>query len=303
MHFTFIRHAESVSNAAERWQGQTDSPLSDRGREQARALAERLASRTFDRVVASDLTRAAETARALGRPVDVDPTWREIHLGRWEGLTRSEVAERFPDELEALARGEDIDIGGGESWGAVATRGLAAFRELVESSAPNARVCVVSHGGILSEVVARAIGLERARPRSLGRLSNTSITEVVVHAGAEGAVTRYNDALHAEELAEWAAHRVARSDATVVDVEAIDGGLGDSSALADLVRARQARVRAAPLGLAALARSFLDPAARFLPPGAGSRAQILVGDEQRCTIVSYGAGSGPTVKKPEATSG
>ena len=94
MQLTLVRHGQSTSNKSGRWQGQGDCPLSDLGRAQARALASRLHDQVFDRIVASDLARAADTARALARAVATDPAWREIDLGRWEGLTRQEVASR-----------------------------------------------------------------------------------------------------------------------------------------------------------------------------------------------------------------
>ena len=78
-----VRHAESEANIGGRWQGQGDSPLSERGKSQARALAERIARVGLqpDLVVCSDLRRASETARAaFGDAVEVDPLWREIDL-------------------------------------------------------------------------------------------------------------------------------------------------------------------------------------------------------------------------------
>ena len=85
--FLLIRHAESAWNAAGRWQGQADPPLSPLGREQARAVARELAEAKLDVLLASDLCRALETARRVGAPHGLvptpDPRLRELDVGRW----------------------------------------------------------------------------------------------------------------------------------------------------------------------------------------------------------------------------
>lgn len=96
-----MRHAESTSNVLRRWQGQGDAPLSPYGEAQMAALAARVTERLragwrVDEVVASDLTRAARTGRASFESLAIDAMWREADVGAWEGLTRAEVAERFP---------------------------------------------------------------------------------------------------------------------------------------------------------------------------------------------------------------
>src|SRR5919106_799551 len=79
-----VRHGESTWNSEERLQGQLDPPLSDRGREQARALAPILEALPEERIVCSDLARARETAELLGlSPGRFDERWREIDVGEW----------------------------------------------------------------------------------------------------------------------------------------------------------------------------------------------------------------------------
>ena len=98
------RHGQSEWNAAGRWQGQADPPLSDLGRAQARAAGRQAGS--FDAIFASDLERALHTAtiisEALGvSPVVVDPRLKERDAGEFSGLTRDEIEERFPGALAA----------------------------------------------------------------------------------------------------------------------------------------------------------------------------------------------------------
>ncbi|MGB5195361.1 MAG: histidine phosphatase family protein, partial [Polyangiales bacterium] len=69
----FVRHAQSVSNAAGIWQGHGDSPLSELGRAQVDALRGALSNERYDFALSSDLSRAAETAEALGARLEHDP--------------------------------------------------------------------------------------------------------------------------------------------------------------------------------------------------------------------------------------
>jgi broad specificity phosphatase PhoE len=202
MRLVLVRHGESVSNREGRWQGQGDAQLSDRGRAQAEALGRRLGSEPFDRILSSDLSRAADTAAALGRPVDTDPIWRELHLGRWEGLTRVEVAERWPEEVAALARGEDIAVGGGESWGDLGRRVEGALAALRAETPDEHRVLLVAHGGVIITLLSQLLGLGAERPRRLGKLANTAISEVDF-ADERSRILRFNDTRHSDDAATW----------------------------------------------------------------------------------------------------
>lgn len=108
-----VRHGESTWNAEGRWQGQADPPLSDRGREQARAAATHLPAATA--VVASDLERARETAALLvaTRALDVviDTDLRERDAGAFSGLTRADIHDRFPGALPDDPRRRPDDEG------------------------------------------------------------------------------------------------------------------------------------------------------------------------------------------------
>src|SRR5919198_5308358 len=85
-----VRHAQSTWNDLGKIQGQLDPPLSERGREQAERLAERLGGRRWSAFYSSDLARCRETAAAIARRLGQEPVGleelREIYLGEWEGL-------------------------------------------------------------------------------------------------------------------------------------------------------------------------------------------------------------------------
>ncbi|MFO0692936.1 MAG: histidine phosphatase family protein [Polyangiales bacterium] len=211
---TFVRHGESESNSAGRWQGQTDSPLSEHGHAQARKAGVRLGRVPFDLVISSDLTRAHDTARASGHPVETDPRFREIHVGRWEGLTRAEVLERFPEEIAAIFRGEDIRIGGGESWADATERADSALSTLKERLRPGQHAAVFSHGGVITSLFLRFVGVSRRRPQPLGHMVNTAISTVRFEHG-HPIVERYNDATHTAPEGPWTRKMFGAEDAIV----------------------------------------------------------------------------------------
>ena len=203
---TLVRHGQSEANVTGHWQGQGDSPLSERGYQQAAALAKRLAAEKFDFVVSSDLSRAADTARAAadtwGVDVQFQPEWREIDVGEWEGLTRPEVATRFADQIAKLQRGDDVRVGGGESWGELAARGTTALDALRTRMHASQRAIVFAHGGIISSVLVQLLGIPLRRPRPLGNINNTGVTTLRFD-GDSFSLERFNDTTHWAAVGDW----------------------------------------------------------------------------------------------------
>ena len=180
------RHGESDWNVERRWQGHTDRPLTKRGREQARALAERLQDVKLEAVYASDLRRAWETAEAVAAPRALDvvrlPELREVDVGSWSGCTREECEERFP---EAFARWRDGGSGweDGESYEEMGDRIVAAIQRLAAAH-PDGAILVVSHGGPIRAVHAHALGVDIATHRRAGPVEpNARLSAVSVEGG------------------------------------------------------------------------------------------------------------------------
>lgn len=147
-----IRHGQSTWNAAGRWQGQADPPLTPVGELQALQAASVLGELDevggWDAVVASDLQRAAQTASIIADElghsrVHLDRNLRERHAGEWQGLTRLEVEAQFPGYLASGQRPP-----GFETHESAADRALAALRAVAERH-PGGAGLVVSHGGIV----------------------------------------------------------------------------------------------------------------------------------------------------------
>jgi glucosyl-3-phosphoglycerate phosphatase len=179
------RHGRTEWNAAGRFQGQLDPPLDDEGRRQAALVAPFLAAGLpagGTVVVSSDLSRAVETAGALtavlGVPLRTDPRLREHGLGCWEGLTRDEVAERYPEQYADWLAGRPVRGRDGEEAAEVARRALAALADLPE--APVA--VVVSHGGTAGRLLEALLGLGPDHRRVFGPLGNCSWSDLVFQA-------------------------------------------------------------------------------------------------------------------------
>ncbi len=191
-----IRHGETEANAADVWQGHGDSPLSDTGREQVDRLGERLRGWSFDVAVSSDLGRAVATAAAVSDSFEALSRWREANIGTWEGLTREQIAESHADGLTALARREDVRMGGGESYAEFTARVQAALDALLDRLDDGQRAAVVAHGGVIGSIIRNVLGIDGRRPRAVVRLGNTSLTTIRVFPDGERQVVSYNDRSH-----------------------------------------------------------------------------------------------------------
>lgn len=181
-----VRHGETDWNRRQIPQGHLDVPLNETGRLQASALAERLRYWSVDVVYSSDLSRAWQTALILGDALGLAPrpvvAWREMDLGAWCGLERAEIAEIFADELAALARGEDVPRGGGETRAQLQARVVAEFERLRGLHADQS-VLVVSHGGALKALLGHLIGLDLAYIDRLSTRGNTGLSIVSFEEG------------------------------------------------------------------------------------------------------------------------
>jgi probable phosphoglycerate mutase len=192
------RHGRTEWNAEGRFQGQLDPPLDAEGRNQAVQAAPHLVATGLSPddtlVVSSDLTRAAETGATLtallGVPLRLDERLREHGMGSWEGLTRDEVAERFPDQYADWLAGRPIVGRGGEEASEVADRALAALAELPAA----ATAVVVTHGGTAGRLLERLLELGPDHRRVFGPLGNCAWTELVLH-GSRWRLLRHNSAV------------------------------------------------------------------------------------------------------------
>ena len=171
--FYFVRHGESEGNAARVFTGQTDSPLTERGRQQAASVADELANVKFDRIVSSDLSRTRDTAEVIatrhGIPVEVMPELREIDVGERTG--------KAFDETTALPGwNEDGFVAwpGGETLEEVLARTLGAIDRLTREN-PGKTILVVGHGGVNRILLSHFLGILPKLDRTPGGNTNISV--------------------------------------------------------------------------------------------------------------------------------
>lgn len=202
--FVFLRHGESVGNAESRWQGQSNYPLTEKGRAQSRALADRWKSDgvKFDLVVSSPLARAKETAEivasALNVRVEFDPIWLERDIGEMEGLTAEEV-HRKPQP--PFTTPYDPVGGDGEGDWALFLRAGQALHDLLKR--PAGSYLIVSHGGLLNQLMHAIVGVApHADPSGVRfRFENTSFARVVYFPHQHRwAIDAVNDRAHLKSL-------------------------------------------------------------------------------------------------------
>ncbi len=174
-------------------QGWAPTPLTERGREQARragaAIAEAYA---VDRIVASDLRRTRETTAELLASLDVEPSfdgrWRERSFGDLQGLTVEEVFEGHP-EYSLLASGTaamEATPPGGESLVDARERVIDGWEALLADAGPDETVLVVSHGGPLFILLAHVRGQNFETAMGEGWPENTALAELRVHRSGAG---------------------------------------------------------------------------------------------------------------------
>ena len=160
-----VRHGETDWNRTGRIQGHSDVPLSERGANQMKMLAERLADLSFSAVYTSDLSRAIESAETIagtsGVENQVEPELREFSYGEWEGLTIEEVETQYPGSLaERVGLGDNaFSAPGGEDTAQVLERVKRFATKAAECHAPEDDILIVAHGGSIRALVVCLMGL------------------------------------------------------------------------------------------------------------------------------------------------
>lgn len=200
----WVRHGQTEWNRAGRIQGQTDSPLTDVGRAQARATAGVLRGRSAVALYTSDLGRARATADALGAALDLKPRpdarLRELHYGILEGKTWREVETEHPDLYRTIRGGSpDVRPPGGESRRDMVGRALEFLADIHRTHADE-EVVVVSHGGVVAYVLRTVLQIPyEARPRF--RTPNCSIS-TFIHDGLDWRLQTWSRIDHLEPIAD-----------------------------------------------------------------------------------------------------
>jgi probable phosphoglycerate mutase len=214
-----LRHGQSEWNAAGRWQGTADSPLTDLGRQQARQIGALLAAAgmPISNVWSSDLERASRTAsiigEILGLEVTTDPLLREAHAGEWEGMTAGEIARDWPGHLEQHLRPP-----GFETFESVVARALAGLRAIAAAGDESDGIAlVIAHTGLM-RAIRRHLGAEE------GRIPNLGGTWLTIHPPAIDPDSSTSDPLDTSGIAVGDVFDPAGIAVTGVDIHGEDPG-------------------------------------------------------------------------------
>jgi ribonuclease H / adenosylcobalamin/alpha-ribazole phosphatase len=193
-----LRHGQTLMSVQKRYAGRSDVPLTDLGVQQAVAAAKRLAPAGLDVIVTSPLRRAVQTAEevaaATGVPVVTDAGFRETDFGTWEGLTFSEVRERWPAELNRWLADPAAAPPGGESLAEASERVTVALHRVL-SARERQTVLIVSHVTPIKTLVAAAL---LAPPPALYRmhLDVAALSRIDWYADGPAVLRSFNDTGH-----------------------------------------------------------------------------------------------------------
>lgn len=195
-----VRHGATAFTAENRFAGSSGVDLSEEGRAQVARLAERLAGHHIAAVYTSPLARTVQTAEILARPHGLEAVredgLREISHGHWEGLTRSEVEERFQEEYASWeADPFTVAPAGGESGLAVLARALPVIRRIAVAHEGETAL-VVAHKATLRIVLSSLLGIDARGYRDRLEQSPACLNVVDFRDAVRARLMLFNDISH-----------------------------------------------------------------------------------------------------------
>ncbi len=158
-----VRHGETAWNAEGRFQGQSDTPLNEKGKQQANALGQHFKGKSLTAIYTSDLQRAWETARIIGSyhtlAIMKHSGLREMSFGSWEGMDYDQIQDRYPDELASWQNNIlNTSPPGGENLEQLAVRVQVVYDHICQKH-KNDTLLVVAHGGVIQVMLCMALEL------------------------------------------------------------------------------------------------------------------------------------------------
>lgn len=179
LYLTLVCHASTPWTEEGRYQGWSDTELSEQGIAEAAALRDRLAGEEWDQIIASDLTRCVDTARIAypDSDLELDPGWREMNFGEWEGRTYEECLERDGPRFRGwITHPAGASPPGGEAFGDFWMRVERAMKELP----PDGNVLVITHSGTIRVALSRLLDLGFRKARRFA-ISSCGITKLEIY--------------------------------------------------------------------------------------------------------------------------
>lgn len=195
-----IRHGETEYNRDGRWQGWTDEPLNETGKSQSEKAAQRLKSEVIDAIFTSDLIRALQTAKIVGKPLGIPAiktkNLRERNMGIFEGMTWEESEEKHKSLFENFFdhQNETFKDHGGETIKEVKKR-IKAFLKEMKSKYKDKVVAIITHGGAKYYMLRLLV---KEMPEDL-RFGNTAITVLKKDRSGRYHITLLGDTSHLDQ--------------------------------------------------------------------------------------------------------
>lgn len=196
-----VRHGESEWNILNRIQGQNDTKLTAKGKEQAKKIAMRLKNEKIDLIFSSDLKRAYDTAKIIGSELNLEVNslkeLREINFGIWEGLTTNEIKERYSDEhIIWMTEPHKLNIPEAEKLVDLQERLIKTINQLKNEN-EDKNILIVSHGASIKAIILGILGIDISAYNKFS-LNNTSLS-IIEFRDYSPVLKVFNDTNHLKE--------------------------------------------------------------------------------------------------------
>lgn len=206
MEIYFVRHGQTIWNVEKRFQGLSDSPLTELGITQAKLLGEKLKDIKFDKFYSTSLKRAYDTANYIKgnrkQKVEIFDDFVEISMGDMEGIKQEDFKELYPEQVKNFFFNQleyDPSSFGGESFLEVRERVIRGLNKFIELNKNYERVLVVSHGATLKTLLHYISGKDISTLSDEAIPKNTSYT-IVKYENGKFEIIDFSNISHLEEI-------------------------------------------------------------------------------------------------------
>ena len=205
MEIYFVRHGQTIWNVEKRFQGLSDSPLTELGITQAKLLGEKLKDIKFDKFYSTSLKRAYDTANYIKgnrkQKVEIFDDFVEISMGDMEGIKQEDFKKLYPEQVKNFFFNQleyNPSSFGGESFLEVRERVIRGLNKFIELNKNYERVLVVSHGATLKTLLHYISGKDISTLSDEAIPKNTSYT-IVKYENGKFEITDFSNTSHLEE--------------------------------------------------------------------------------------------------------
>lgn len=206
MEIYFVRHGQTIWNVEKRFQGLSDSPLTELGITQAKLLGEKLKDIKFDKFYSTSLKRAYDTANYIKgnreQKVEIFDDFVEISMGDMEGIKQEDFKKLYPEQVKNFFFNQleyDPSSFGGESFLEVRERVIRGLNKFIELNKNYERVLVVSHGATLKTLLHYISGKDISTLSDEAIPKNTSYT-IVKYENGKFEIIDFSNTSHLEEI-------------------------------------------------------------------------------------------------------